>query len=701
MASASKPSDYNAAQITVLEGLDPVRKRPGMYIGSTGSRGLHHLVREIVDNSVDEALAGYCNRIQIIIHQDNKVTVLDDGRGIPVDIMPKYKKSALEVILTTLHAGGKFDKQGYKVSGGLHGVGSSVVNALSDFMRIEVAREDQIHVQEYSRGVPLHPVRVEHSVSESRQIRLLASEDERLSRFIFPMIGSQTGTKVSFLADASVFETINYQSSNLLQQFREVAYLTKGLMIDFYDERCDELYSFCFEGGIASYVKQINSSKKSIFDDVFYMEKEIEGHVVEIALQYNNSFNENVYTFANNINTIDGGMHLTGFRSALTRTLNDYSSAKGYAKDIKGNFSGEDVRQGLTAIISVKVPEPQFEGQTKGKLGNPEVRTHVESTFAEAFSYYLEEHPSEAKSIMEKNTLAAQARLAAKAARDTVIRKGAFDGLTLPGKLADCQEKDPSLSEIFIVEGDSAGGSAKQGRDRSIQAILPIRGKILNVEKARLDKMLKNEEVKNMVIALGTGIGEEFNLERLRYHRVVIMCDADVDGSHIATLLLTFFYRYMEPLVAAGHLYLAKPPLFKIKKGREGKWIFNESEKDNYLKFLLSQLDDSPGNTDTTGTDEATSSSDDLVDTDTAESLEQKAKALTKISIQRYKGLGEMNPEQLWDTTMNPQTRTMLQITIDDAIYADDVFSRLMGDDVMPRKQFIQKRAKEVQNLDI
>jgi len=683
MAEKPDATSYDAEQITVLEGLEPVRKRPGMYIGSTGPSGLHHLVREIVDNSVDEALAGHCDRIQIVIHHDNRVTVLDNGRGIPVGEMPKFKKSALEVILTTLHAGGKFDKQGYKVSGGLHGVGSSVVNALSTEFDVEVARDGKIYAQSYSVGKPKGPVEVVGTIGQWRTKGLLGKSE---GDCFFPLAGSDTGTKVTFRADESIFETTVYSAETLLQQFREIAYLTKGIKIEFYDERDDSYKSFYFEGGIASYVRQLNLRRSPLTEDVFYFEKEIENHVVEIAIQYNGGYNENVYSFANNINTVDGGMHVTGFRSALTRILNDYALSKNLIKDVKGNLAGEDVRQGITAIISVKVPEPQFEGQTKGKLGNPDVRGHVESTFAEALSTYLEEHPTEAKQIIAKNTIAAQARLAAKAARDTVLRKSALDGMTLPGKLADCQEKDPARSEIFIVEGDSAGGSAKQGRDRHFQAILPIRGKILNVEKAQLDKMLRNEEVKNLIIALGTGIGDTFSVDTLRYHRVVIMTDADVDGAHIATLLLTFFYRYMEPLVKQGYLYLAKPPLYKLKHGKNEQFIFNDADKKTFLKEVFDKAAITPP-----GGEEL----------DEEGILELQAKSSGRVSIQRFKGLGEMNPEQLWDTTMNPEHRSLIRIDIEDAILADEVFSTLMGDDVAPRKQFIQRRAKEVQNLDI
>jgi DNA gyrase subunit B len=704
----AKKSDYDASKITVLEGLEPVRKRPGMYIGSTSISGLHHLIREIVDNSVDESLAGYCNRIQIMIHKDNRVTVIDNGRGIPVDIMPKYKKSALEVIMTTLHAGGKFDKRGYKVSGGLHGVGASVVSALSTWTRIEVARDHKIYSQEYKIGKPLYKVRTEGGIEQRRK--------KPIGPFTFPLVGHDTGTLVAFEADKSVFETVVYETKTILQRLREVAYLTKGLHIDFYDEREDFAHNFYFEGGIASFVRQLNHNKKVHSDDVFYFDKDIEGHNIEVALQYNDGFNENVLSFANNIPTVEGGMHITGFRSALTRCLNDYARAKGYLKEKDENLSGEDVREGLTAIISVKVPDPQFEGQTKAKLGNPPVRGYVETTFGEAFTYYLEEHPADAREMIEKNVLAARARMAAKAARDTVLRKGALDGMTLPGKLADCQERDPALCEIFIVEGDSAGGSAKQGRDRKFQAILPLWGKMLNVEKARIDKIYGNEKLVPVITALGTGIGDEFDITRLRYGKVIIMADADVDGAHIATLLLTFFYRHMEQVIQNGNLYLAQPPLYKLKEGKTETWIFSDQEKNRYLERKLKAVEKidaaakSIPSKKKTAKDKAeedamaqlgfTLKEGGSTEEMQARELEEKAKNLAKVSIQRYKGLGEMNPTQLWETTMNPESRTLLQITVDDAIRADETFTMLMGDEVPPRKRFIQAHAQDVHNID-
>lgn len=690
---------YDASQISVLEGLEPVRKRPGMYIGSTGPKGLHHLVREIFDNSVDEALAGHCDHIQVIIHQDNKATIIDNGRGIPVDIMPKQKKSALEVILTTLHAGGKFDGKGYKVSGGLHGVGSSVVNALSQEMEVFIARDDNIYFQKYHRGVPQKAVEVIDTV-ENWQTKELISTPRISPHFKFPQAGHKTGTMITFKADESIFETIIYNNSTLLQQFKEVAYLTKGLHVSFYDQRDNKATNYYFEGGIGAYIKQMNATKTPIHNTIFYIEKEIDSYGVEVAFQYNNGFAESIFSFANNINTIDGGFHVTGFRSALTRVLNDYAKKNNLLKDSKESLSGEDARSGITAIISVKLAEPQFEGQTKGKLGNPEIRGYVESAFGEALNEFLEENPTDAKQIIQKNLIAMQARLAAKAARETVLRKNILESMALPGKLADCQEKDPSVSEIYIVEGDSAGGSAKQGRDRRFQAILPLRGKILNVEKARLDKMLRNEEVKNLIIALGTSISDEFNLEKLRYHRVIIMTDADVDGAHIATLLLTFFYRYMEPLISSGYLYLAKPPLYKIKQGKKELFVYNEEEKINYIKELLhnamkaelteeeiEQIAREDIN------EAALEINDDLA--------EKRKNILGKINIQRFKGLGEMNPEQLWETTMNPENRTLLKVEIEDAILADETFTKLMGDEVAPRKHFIQKRARQVQNLDL
>jgi DNA gyrase subunit B len=635
-------SGYSGADITVLEGLEAVRKRPGMYIGSTDQRGLHHLVYEVVDNAVDEALGGYCDTIRVAIGTDNVVTVEDNGRGIPVDIQPQTGRPALEVVMTILHAGGKFGGGGYKVSGGLHGVGVSVVNALSTWLRAEVRREGKLWVQEYARGVPKGPVQPAGKA-----------------------VG--TGTRVSFLADDTIFESLDYQYDILLQRFREMAYLTKGLRITFVDDRQDREHTFYFEGGIVSFVRHLNQNRQPIHPRPMYVEKQVNGTAVEIALQYNDGFTESVFSFANNINTVDGGTHLTGFRTAMTSTLNTYARKLGVIKENdKLSITGDDTRQGLTAIVSVKLRDPQFEGQTKGKLGNSEVRTQVESVAREGLQEYLENNPNDARRIIEKCLTAAKAREAAQRAKDLIIRKSALEGMTLPGKLADCSERDPSRCELYLVEGDSAGGSAKQGRDRRFQAILPLRGKILNVERAREDKMLANEEIRALITALGTDIGERFNIEKLRYNRIIIMCDADVDGSHIRTLLLTFFFRNLEPLIAGNHLYIAQPPLYRIQTGRnEQEWIYDDKRRDE----LVAQL--------------------------------QKKNGGKEVPIQRYKGLGEMNPEQLWETTMNPATRTLLQVDLEDAVHADEVFLKLMGDAVAPRRTFIQTHAAKVQNLDV
>jgi DNA gyrase subunit B len=636
-------STYSAADITVLEGLEAVRKRPGMYIGSTDERGLHHLVYEVVDNAVDEALAGYCNTIRVTIGEDDSVTVEDNGRGIPVDIQAQTGLPALQVVMTMLHAGGKFGGQGYKVSGGLHGVGVSVVNALSAWLRVEVRRNGKLYVQEYRRGEPLEPVKA---------------------------VGKATGSgaKVAFLADDTIFESLNYQYDTLLQRFREMAYLTKGLRITFADERNDREYTFYFEGGIVSFVRHLNHNRQPVHPRVMYAEREVNGTAIEIALQYNEGFTESVYSFANNINTVDGGTHLTGFRSALTRTLNTYARKLGVIKESdKTSVTGEDVRQGLTAIISVKLRDPQFEGQTKAKLGNSDVGMAVQSVAAEALAHYLENNPNDARRIVEKCLIAAKAREAAQRAKDLIIRKSALEGMTLPGKLADCSEKDPSKCELYIVEGDSAGGSAKQGRDRRFQAILPLRGKILNVERAREDKMLANEEIRALITALGTDIGERFNVEKLRYNRIILMADADVDGSHIRTLLLTFFFRNMEALISDGHLFIAQPPLFRIQTGRnEHRWIYSDRERDELI-----------------------------------DQLKKKNGGNREIPIQRYKGLGEMNPEQLWETTMNPATRTILKVDVETREAADEIFDMLMGDSVPPRRKFIQTHARSVRNLDV
>ncbi len=639
MAKDSTAQDYSADQIQVLEGLSAVRKRPGMYIGSTDVRGLHHLIWEVVDNAIDEAMAGFCDTVNVVVQKDGGLSVEDNGRGIPVDKHKKTGKSALEVVLTVLHAGGKFGDGGYKVSGGLHGVGVSVVNALSTKLVAEVYREGKHYRQSYTVGAP------------DADVEVVGKTEKR-------------GTKITFYPDASIFDSVEFSFETILNRLRQQAYLTKGVTLSIFDERATtgSRYRFYFEGGVKSYVRHLNKNKESINEKIFYVEKQVPEGMVEIAMQYNNGFNENLYSFANNINTIDGGTHVTGFRAALTRTVNSYARSTDLLKEKDKNLVADDVREGLTAIISVKLAEPQFEGQTKGKLGNADMRTAVEAVFGEAFTEFLGENPSDGRAIVGKCTLAARARMAARAARDTVIRKGALEGMTLPGKLADCSSKDPKASELFIVEGDSAGGSAKQGRNRDIQAILPLRGKILNVEQSRLDKILANNEVKNLVIAMGVGIDDSFDIARLRYHKIVIMTDADVDGAHIRTLILTLFYRYFRVLIEGGHIYIAQPPLYKITQGKKSSYAYTDAERDAKLK-----------------------------------TFEKDA----KYSIQRYKGLGEMNPEQLWETTMDPDKRMMLRVQIEDAQKADAVFNTLMGAEVMPRKKFIQAYAKKVKNLDI
>ncbi|MFN8598572.1 MAG: DNA topoisomerase (ATP-hydrolyzing) subunit B [Anaerolineae bacterium] len=647
MAEETK-TNYDASQIQVLEGLEAVRRRPGMYIGSTDIRGLHHLVYEVVDNAIDEALQGEATHIGITIHKDLSVSVRDNGRGIPVGPHPTQKDAngkpmdAVEVVMTILHAGGKFGGSGYKVASGLHGVGVSAVNALSDWMQTTIRQNGKEYRQEYKRGKPQGPVKTIGKVGKDEEW--------------------QHGTDQRFLPDISIFkEGIDYKFETLIQRFREMAFLTRGLTIKFMDERNDHEMSFHFEGGVKSFVRYLNKSRQVLHPPV-YVEKQMNGTAVEAAIQYTDGYTDSVYAFANNINTIDGGTHVTGFRSALTRTLNDYARKAALLKDNDPNFSGDDVREGLTAIISIKLQDPQFESQTKSKLGNAEVKGQVESVVGEAFSAFLEENPREAKAIINKCLTASRAREAARQARDLVIRKSALESLTLPGKLADCSERDPAKCEIYIVEGDSAGGSAKQGRDRHFQAILPLRGKILNTERARMDKILGNNEVKSLISALGCGIGDQFDVSRLRYHRTIIMTDADVDGSHIRTLLLTFFFRYMQALVENGNLYIAQPPLYRIESKKSGvKYVYSDDEKDEYVKTLTTD----------------------------------------KITIQRYKGLGEMNPEQLWETTLNPENRTLLQVTVEDAAAADRTFDMLMGDEVPPRKRFIQTHAKEVRNLDI
>lgn len=671
-------ADYNAEQIQVLEGLDPVRKRPGMYIGSTDTRGLHHCVYEIVDNAIDEAMAGHCDLIKVMLHDDGSVSVEDNGRGIPVDMHPKMKKPALEIVLTTLHAGGKFggDESGYKVSGGLHGVGSSVVNALSTHMRAEVYRDGKIHVQEYSQGKPLAPMKTEGK-TEKR------------------------GTYIQFTPDKSIFDTVQFSMDIILTRLRQQSYLTRGVTLAILDERekrpeedneHPRLYRFHFEGGISAYVKHLNESKESIGQPIWF-EKDVDEGFVEVALQYTQAFQEHVVSFANNIHTAEGGHHLTGFKAALTRTINAYARSQSILKEKDDNLTADDVREGLTAVIAVRLKEPQFEGQTKGKLGNAEMKTAVETVVNEKLAEYLEEHPSEGKDIVNKCLLASRARLAARAARDSVIRKGALEGMTLPGKLADCSSKDPSECELFIVEGDSAGGSAKQGRNREFQAILPLRGKILNVEQARLDKMLSNNEIKALIIAMGIGVSEAKDMSRLRYDRIVIMTDADVDGAHIRTLLLTLFFRYYPELIDGGHLYIAQPPLYKIQKGKESSYAYTDEEKERVLSEWGVKADET----------EEQAEDDEGGETEEGEEEEETAKTKKnpRVGIQRYKGLGEMNPDQLWETTMDPESRIMLRVTMDDAEKADAIFTTLMGSEVAPRRKFIQTHAKGVKNLDI
>jgi len=629
---------YEADNIQVLEGLEAVRRRPGMYVGGTDVKALHHLVYEVVDNSIDEALAGSCSRIDVTIHEDDSVTVQDDGRGIPVGMHPQMKKSALEVVMTTLHAGGKFGGGGYKVSGGLHGVGVSAVNALSEWCEVEVRREGKIHAQRYERGYPKGPVKV-----------------------IGKCKADESGTKTTFKFDTEIFkDNVTYRFDTLVQRFREMAFVTRGVTIRFSDKRADRDYSFYFEGGITSFVRYLNRNRTPLHP-VAFVEKEVDGIGIEAAIQYTDAFTESVYSFANTINTVDGGTHLTGMRSALTRMVNEFARKNNLLKDSDPNFSGDDTREGLTAIVSIKHPDPQFESQTKVKLMNAEVQTIVQQVVGEAIYTFLEETPQAAKAIVAKCLTSARARDAARKARDLVIRKSALESLTLPGKLADCSERDSSRTELYIVEGDSAGGSAKQGRDRHFQAILPLRGKILNTERARLDKILGNNEVKALISALGTGIGESFDIEGLRYGRIIIMTDADVDGSHIRTLLLTFFFRYLPELIEEGHLYIAQPPLYRVSYKNQIKYVYTEAEKDESIKSL--------------GGDRA--------------------------NLQRYKGLGEMNPEQLWETTMNPEFRTLLLVTVEDAAEADRTFDMLMGNAVDPRRRFIQTHARSVRNLDI
>lgn len=637
---AEEGTSYGAEDIQILEGLEAVRRRPGMYIGSTDEHGLHHLVTEIVDNSIDEALAGFCTEIQIVLHKDKSVSVTDNGRGIPVDIHPKVNLPTVQVVLTILHAGGKFGGGGYKVSGGLHGVGSTVVNALSEWLTVNVCTNGMEYHQRYTRGVP------------DFELKTLGATDKR-------------GTKIRFKADAEIFETLNYNYETLKSRMREMAFLNKGVSINLRDERGEAPRedNFLFEGGIVSFVKYLNRNKSPLFEEPVYFEGLKDGNMAEIAIQYNSDFSETIYSYANNINTHEGGSHLDGFKAALTRSINEYARKYGLIKANDDNLSGEDVREGITAVISVKLPEPQFEGQTKTKLGNSEMRGIVSSIMYDKFSTFLEENPAISRSLIEKCTTAARAREAARKARDLTRRKNVLDSGGLPGKLADCSSNDPSKCEIFIVEGDSAGGSAKQGRNREFQAILPLRGKILNVEKTRLDKMLANKEIRAMITAFGGGIGAEFNVDKLRYHKIICMTDADVDGSHIRTLMLTFFYRYMRPLIEQGYVYIAQPPLYKVTKNKKIHYCYSDSELDEYLAEIGSQ----------------------------------------GAEIQRYKGLGEMSEEQLYDTTMDPNTRTLLKVTLEDAVEADEIFSVLMGDQVEPRREFIENNAKLVsdEELDI
>ena len=636
-------NEYSAGQIQVLKGLEAVRKRPGMYIGSTSSRGLHHLVYEVVDNSVDEALAGFCSHIEVTIHQGDSITVVDDGRGIPVDMHPTERKPAVEVALTMLHAGGKFDKDSYKVSGGLHGVGVSVVNALSSSLMVEVRRDGKIYSQKYARG------------DKQTELEVIGKTKE-------------TGTTVSFQPDAEIFTELRFNYDTLANRLRELAFLNAGLKITLTDERDDAPKSevFHYKGGIIEFVEFLRGSRKPLHPKVVFIAAEREEADIELAFQYDDGYNENTFTFVNNINTHEGGTHLTGFKAALTRTLNDYARKANVLKKDLDSLSGEDIREGLTCVLSVKVKEPQFEGQTKTKLGNSEVRGAVEQVVNEKLASFLEENPSVAKNIIEKSLQAARARLAARKARELVRRKNALEGMVLPGKLADCSITDPAMCEIYLVEGDSAGGSAKQGRDRNYQAILPLRGKILNVERARLDKILSNEEIRTIIAALGTGIGEdEFSTKSARYGKVIIMTDADVDGAHIRTLLLTFFFRHMRQLIEEGMVYIAQPPLYRVARAKEEHYAYSDEERDQ----LITRMSGGDGK--------------------------------KNVNVQRYKGLGEMNPEQLWKTTMDPETRTILQVTLDDAVDADKVFTTLMGDEVEPRRKFIEENARYVRNLDV
>ena len=673
---------YTSDNITVLEGLEPVRKRPGMYIGSTSVTGLHHLVWEIVDNAVDEAMAGHADKVWVLMQKDGGVSVLDNGRGIPVDVHKTTKKSGLETVLTVLHAGGKFggEASGYKVSGGLHGVGASVVNALSTKLVAQVYKEGKIYEQSFKIGKPQGQIKVVGKLDKDEPI--------------------QHGTRITFYPDESIFETVKFNFKTVLEHLRSQAYLTKGLHFVITDEAEGLTYQYFFEGGILSYLKQFNRNKKTKSAPL-YITKQVDDVAIEVAVQYTDDYEERILSYANNVYTPEGGMHVTGFRTALTRVINSYATKNNYVKESE-KLTGEDMREGLSAIISVKLPNPQFEGQTKAKLGNPEVRTATEAVVGEALETYLEEHPQEAGKIIEKVILAAKARIAARAARDSVIRKGVLEGLALPGKLADCSESDPTKCEMYIVEGESAGGTAKQGRDRRFQAILSMRGKILNVERARLDRMLGNQEIKNIIIALGAGIGDMFDVAKLRYHRIVIMTDADVDGSHIRTLLLTLFYRYFPDIIKNGYVYIAQPPLFKVQVGRESKYAFSDEERDKVLKELIAGAKEKKSaSKKAKGVAEATGLQNQEEEISTVEETTGGSMDGFKYGIQRYKGLGEMNAEQLWETTMDPAARVMLQVNIKDAEKVSEIFEVLMGDEVAPRKRFITTHAKAVKNLDI
>lgn len=669
-------SDYTAKSIQVLEGLEPVRKRPGMYIGGTSTEGLHHLIWEVVNNSIDEAMAGYCDNIIIRLMPDNIVEIEDDGRGIPVEKHPQTKKSTLETVLTVLHAGGKFGGSGYKISGGLHGVGVSVVNALSAWVRAEVRRDGKAYEMQFERGK-----------TKNKELKIVGKSEK-------------TGTTIAFQADPEIFPEIKYSWEKILGYIRQQAFLTQGVSIKIYDTRekgQEKSYGFLFDGGLVSFIKFLNREKEIKNEMPFYVKKEVDESIVEIAMQYTDSYKEHVFSFANNIFTPEGGMHEAGFRTALTRVVNSYAKKAGLLKEKDENFTAEDLQEGLTAVISVKLRNPQFEGQTKAKLGNGEMRGIVSSVTSEALSDYLEAHPGNAKEMIAKILLTSKARLAARAAKDAVIRKGALEGMTLPGKLADCSSRDASVSELYIVEGDSAGGSAKQGRERRFQAILPLRGKLVNVEKTTIDKVVKSDTLKPIIIALGAGIGDSFDISKLRYHKIIIMADADVDGSHIRTLLLTFFYRYFESLIREGHIYIAQPPLYRIQKGKEVVYTYTEQEKDKAIEKIKASMPKTKTKEIEIKEADESEAEDEAEDSSESETGEK----IAGVTIQRYKGLGEMNPEQLWETTMNPATRMMLQVKIEDAQAADKMFDILMGSEVEPRRRFIQTHAKSVKNLDV